>query len=100
MLQTTPPFAREPSWPSQPVPRRPMVVAALANSGTRIDASHLQRYCFTSQDELLEDITSVIGAVRAADRSVVRQHTKGWARDLVVIVPVSNLKLWRSPEVT
>lgn len=81
-----------------PVPRAS--VPAGAKDATRIDASHLQRYCFASHDELLEDLTSVISAVRSVDRSVIRQHMQGWARDLTVSAPVSDLKLWRSPEVT
>lgn len=102
MLQTTPITAE---WSAHPLTiRAPRLstatVPARAKDATRIDASHLQRYCFASHDEVLEDLTSVISAVRAVDRSVIRQHMKGWARDLAISAPVSNLKLWRSPEVT
>lgn len=102
MLQATPPATEQPAHPLSPRTRRvsPAAASALANDGTRIDASHLQRYCFTSHDEVLEDLTSVLSAVRTADRSVVRHHTKGWARELAISAPVSDLKLWRSPEVT
>ena len=102
MLQTTPTVAEESARPLRPlarsIPRGP--VSPPAKHATRIDASHLQRYCFASHDEVLEDLTSVISAVRAADRSVVRHHMQGWARDLAISSPVSDLKLWRSPEVT
>lgn len=97
MQQATPPVVEQFPFLLQPQPcggRPPSV-----NDRTRIDASHLQRYCFSTQDELLEDITSVLSSVRTADRSVVRQHTKGWARDLPISAPVSDLRLWRSPEV-
>ena len=102
MLHTIPPTAEQSVRP-QPV-RAPRIlrapIPAPAKDATRIDASHLQRYCFASHDEVLEDLTSVIGAVRSVDRSVVRHHTQGWARNLAVSAPVSDLKLWRSPEVT
>jgi hypothetical protein len=88
--------------------------AALANSATpalrkrpkapeppssRIDASHLERYCFRSDDDMLEDLSSLLSAVRAADRATVRRHSVEWGRDLAVRVPVRNLGLWRRPEV-
>ena len=99
MLQTTPTVAEAPARPlARSIPKGP--ASAPAKHATRIDASHLQRYCFTSHDEVLEDLTSVISAVRTADRSAVRHHTQGWARDLAISAPVSDLKLWRSPEVT
>lgn len=102
MLQTTPPAANQSTHSLPPRARRtPLTISpAPAKDGTRIDASHLKRYCFTSNDEVLEDLTSVLSAVRTADRSVVRHHMQGWARDLTVSAPVSDLKLWRSPEVT
>jgi hypothetical protein len=96
------PIAEQSVRPLRPRARRlPAAVAAPpAKDSTRIDASHLERYCFTSHDEVLEDLTSVLSAVRTADRSLVRHHTKGWARDLAISAPVSDLKLWRSPAVT
>jgi hypothetical protein len=98
MLQTTPAIG-EHSGPL--LSRAPKArVQSSAQEATRIDASHLQRYCFTSHDEVLVDLTSVLSAVRTMDRSVVRHHTNGWARDLVVSAAVSDLKLWRSADVT
>ncbi len=101
MPQATPPAAKQspPLFRPQPSRGRSRAGVATVNDRTRIDASHIQRYCFSTQNELLEDITSVLSAVRTADRSVVRQHTKGWARDLPISAPVSDLRLWRSPEV-
>jgi hypothetical protein len=66
---------------------------------SRIDASHLERYCFKAEDELLADLTALLSAVRAADRSSVRRHSIEWGRDLTVRVSVRNLSLWRKPEV-
>ncbi len=104
MLQSNPPTAEQSvrSLPSRAprAPRAPVCAPVPAKDATRIDASHLQRYCFTSHDDVLEDLTSVLSAVRTADRSVVRHHTTGWARDLAISAPVSDLKLWRSQAVT
>ncbi len=102
MLQTTPSDAEE---SARPLPHRRRgnqkgQASAPLRDATRIDASHLQRYCFNSQEEVFQDLTSVISAVRTADRSAVRHYTKGWSRDLAISAPVSDLKLWRSPEVT
>ena len=100
-LQATPQVGEQATRPPLPPTRRDPRAAASASvkDRTRIDASHLERYCFTSHDEVLEDLTAVISAVRSVDRSVVRQHTTGWARDLAISAPVSDLRLWRSPEV-
>ena len=78
--------------------RRGQAVAVPAST-TRIDASHLERYCFRADDELLADLTAVLNAVRAADRSNVRRHSIEWGRDLAIYVPVARLGLWRSQEV-
>lgn len=86
---------------SQHTQRVPLTtVSTPTKTAGYIDTSHLQRYCFRTNDEALEDLTSVLSAVRAADRSVLRRHVDGWARDLVVNAAVNNLKLWRSREVT
>lgn len=66
---------------------------------TRIDASHLERYCFKAEDELLADLTAVLNSVRAADRSHVRRHSIEWSRDLAIEVPVARLDVWRNREV-
>lgn len=70
-----------------------------AAAASRIDASHLERYCFKADDEMLADLTSLLSAVRAADRSSVRRHSIEWGRDLLVRVSVRNVSLWRKPEV-
>ncbi|WP_139146919.1 hypothetical protein [Hydrogenophaga sp. PML113] len=48
---------------------------------------------------MLADLTSLLSAVRAADRSSVRRHSVEWGRDLAVKVSVRNVSLWRRPEV-
>lgn len=78
---------------------RRMSRSSRAAAASRIDASHLERYCFKADDEMLADLTSLLSAVRAADRSVVRRHSIEWGRDLAVRVSVRNVSLWRKPEV-
>lgn len=65
----------------------------------RIDADHIQRYCFSDGDPMQEDIAAVLSAVRMADRACNRRHSKGWTRDLRVEVPVFNLDCWQSTAV-
>jgi len=97
MLQTKPLTAEQSVYPlpsrAPHAERANVSVPGPALNPSRIDASHLQRYCFTSHDEALEDLTAVLSAVRTADRSVVRHHTTGWARDLVVHAQVGDLRL-------
>ena len=64
----------------------------------RIDAHHLERYCFKADDRLLADTTSLLAAVRTADRVNLRQHSKGWRRDLRVKVEVDTPAFWANPE--
>ncbi len=65
----------------------------------RIEAEHIQRYCFVEGDPLQDDLAVVLSAVRMADRACNRQHGKGWARTLNVEVPVYDLCKWQSAEV-
>lgn len=65
----------------------------------RIEADHIQRYCFVEGDRLQDDLEAVLAAVRMVDRACNRQHSKGWARALTVEVPVYDLGKWQSAEV-
>ena len=82
-----------------PVAHTRRAAASPPGATTRIDARHLERYCFKADDEMLADLTSVLNSVRAADRSHVRRHSIEWGRDLAIEVPVARLDLWRSPGV-
>lgn len=65
----------------------------------RIEAGHIQRYCFVEGDQLQDDLAAVLSAVRMADRVCNRRHSKGWGRALNVEVPVYDLCKWKSAEV-
>jgi hypothetical protein len=65
----------------------------------RIEADHIQRYCFTDSDSLQDDLAAVLSAVRMADRACNRRHSKQWARALSVEVPVFDIDRWQSQEV-
>lgn len=89
-----------PSQTASAIGRRGQTAAVAASApSTRIDAGHLERYCFMADDEMLADLTAVLNSVRAADRSHVRRHSLGWSHDLVIDVSVARLDLWRSQEV-
>lgn len=65
----------------------------------RIDASHLERYCFRAEDEHLQDLQDLLAAVRIADRSNMRHLARqGWSRSLEVQVKVEKPDFWRRPE--
>ena len=59
----------------------------------------LHEYCFAALDPLARDLSVVLGAVKCADRSVLRRHGTGWQRRLRLELPVYELKVWRRPEV-
>ena len=66
----------------------------------RIEADYIQRYCFSDGSALQEDVAAVLSAVRMADRAYPRLHSRGWPRSLSLEVPVYDLKLWESKEVS
>lgn len=78
--------------------RRALKPHVTASDEPRIDAAHLERYCFRADDQRLADLTSLLAAVRAADRSNMRHHSTGWGRELAVKVAVSEPTFWRSTE--
>jgi hypothetical protein len=79
------------------VPRRAhQPITLKLGSDVQIKADHIQRYCFSNDTAMLEDIAAVLSAVRIADRICNRQHGKGWSRDLAVELPVFRIDRWRS----
>ena len=66
----------------------------------RIEADHINRYCFSDGSALQEDLAAVLSAVRTADRAGPRLHGKSWARVLSLDIPVFDLQLWQSKSVS
>jgi hypothetical protein len=71
---------------------------AAESQAPRIDAGHLERYCYLDGDGYLGDLTKLLAQVRSVDRSVRRHYSQGWARELEVRVEVANPSFWRKPE--
>lgn len=61
---------------------------------------HLHEYCYSQPSNLSQDISTLIVAVKLADRAFARQHSKGWGRKLCIEIPVFELQRWRSEDVT
>jgi 7-cyano-7-deazaguanine synthase in queuosine biosynthesis len=72
---------------------------AVLDSDLRVDPSMLERYCFASPNKTAVDFVTVLAAVRFADRAVKRRHSLAWARKIVLVVPVFDLRLWSSSRV-
>ncbi|MDH6148254.1 MULTISPECIES: hypothetical protein [Paraburkholderia] len=54
----------------------------------------LSAYCFRQSDGLAHDLMTLIGAVKYADRSLMRHHSKGWGRRLHIELPVFKRNVW------
>lgn len=67
--------------------------------GLSIQTGLLHEVCFTDVSPLSHDLSVLLGAVKCADRSIVRRHTLGWGRSINVVVPVYELGTWRRTEV-
>lgn len=63
--------------------------------GLEVLTGLLHEVCFTEVNALSLDLSVVLGAVKCADRSIRRQHSVGWARQLNIKVPVYELGKWR-----
>lgn len=66
---------------------------------TSFETQHLHEYCFSEPTGLSRDISSLLGAVRLADRGFSRHHSRAWTRELHVELPVYELSRWRQQEV-
>ena len=83
--------------PSSSVPGK---LIRTMSGGTTFETKHLHEYCYSAPTPLSHDIAALLGAVRLADRAFVRQHSRGWNRQLTVELPVFELSTWRTEEVS
>lgn len=65
-----------------------------------IDPRLLTEYCFSKLDARTQDLMTVLGAIRWADRSVRRHHSEGWSRKLDLEIPVFERDVWSGAAVT
>lgn len=79
--------------------RRVDPLRAQLGNEIRVDPKLLTDYCFSSIDGLTHDLMAVLGAVRWADRSVLRRPTEGWGRSIELEIPVLEHDSWGSQRV-
>ncbi|MBU9185204.1 adenine nucleotide alpha hydrolase family protein [Burkholderia multivorans] len=60
----------------------------------KVRPDRLSAYCFRQSDGLAHDLMTLIGAVKYADRKLMRHHSKGWERYLHIELPVFRLNIW------
>lgn len=65
----------------------------------KINTSLIEQYFCSSATQLAQDLMTVVGAVKYADRLVKRHHAKAWGRSMSIEVPVWDKTLWSSPNV-
>lgn len=54
----------------------------------------LHEVCFSALRPLSHDFSVLLGAVKCADRSILRHHAKGWSRAITVFIPVFEYATW------
>ncbi len=74
------------------------VVRSLGD-GIHFETRHLHEYCYQTPSPMSHDVALLLGAVRLADRSFRRHHSRSWTRILQVELPVFCLKEWRREDV-
>ncbi|AEA60133.1 7-cyano-7-deazaguanine synthase [Burkholderia gladioli] len=82
-------------------PARRSSKSRLVRLGTDIlvRPDHLSAYCFRQSDGLAHDLMVLIGAVKYADRKLMRHHSKRWERRLHIELPVFKKNIWLQPDV-
>jgi 7-cyano-7-deazaguanine synthase in queuosine biosynthesis len=66
----------------------------------KMDPRVLQDFSATILKPVEQDLILLSGAVAYADRVVRRRRGSGWARNLEIIIPVSNPALWKDQSIS
>jgi hypothetical protein len=85
---------------SKPVETAPGRISRMLGGASTFEIKHLHEYCYKEPSHLSHDLAALLGAVRLADRSFTRHHSKGWKRQLRIELPVYELETWRGDKVT
>jgi 7-cyano-7-deazaguanine synthase in queuosine biosynthesis len=64
-----------------------------------INTGLIERYFCAASTSLAQDLMTVVGVTKYADRNITRHHASGWGRSLTVEVPVFDIDLWSSTAV-
>lgn len=86
-------------WPGTKPYRRADVDCVITRD-VKISPAALQDFSAQLLTSAEQDLVIVAGAIAYADRMVNRQRGNGWARDIVLTIPVAVPSLWSRPEVT
>lgn len=74
--------------------KSPKVYLVRLGDDIKVRPDRLSAYCFRQSDGLAHDLMTLIGAVKYADRKLMRHHAKGWARRLHIELPVFRRNIW------
>lgn len=85
---------------SKAVETAPGRVSRMLGGASTFEIKHLHQYCYREPSDLSHDLAVLLGAVRLADRSFTRHHSKGWGRQLTLELPVYELETWRDDNVS
>jgi 7-cyano-7-deazaguanine synthase in queuosine biosynthesis len=66
----------------------------------KISPAALQDFSADILEPFEQDLVIVAGAIAYADRMVNRKRGQGWARDLILTIPVAVPHIWSKPEIT
>jgi hypothetical protein len=59
-----------------------------------INTTLIEQYFCSTSTWLAQDLMTVIGVTKYADRNITRHHSSGWGRSLNIEVPVFDIDLW------
>jgi len=66
------------------------------NDALAINTNLIEQYFCTASTSLAQDLMTVVGITKYADRNITRHHASGWGRSLNIEVPVFDVELWSS----
>lgn len=84
-------------WPGTK-PHRRADVDCVITRDVKISPATLQDFSAQLLTSAEQDLVIVAGAIAYADRMVNRQRGNGWARDIVLTIPVRALLRWPSQQ--
>src|ERR1700722_1109554 len=74
-------------------------IRCVINKHFAIDAGVLSAYCFRELPRRADDLVLITASVAFADRTVARQASFTWRRELDLSIPVHDVDFWTRPEV-
>jgi 7-cyano-7-deazaguanine synthase in queuosine biosynthesis len=72
---------------------------AVLGRDIRTASERIARYCVTHHEPIYEDLATLVEGMAYLDRQVVRRRSEGWARNLVIEIPVYELSQFLKPAI-